>query len=73
MEFSRQEYQSGFPIPSSGDFPNTGTEPRSPALQAYSLPAEPQEKPHKGEKIVLLTYISQLSQSGEYQCAPKNF
>ena len=27
MEFSRQEYWSGFPFPSPGDLPNPGTEP----------------------------------------------
>ena len=32
-------------FPSPGDLPNPGTEPRSPALQADSLPAEPQGKP----------------------------
>ena len=32
-------------IPSPGDLPNTGIEPRSPSLQADSLPAEPQGKP----------------------------
>ena len=30
------------PFPSPGDHPNPGIEPRSPALQADSLPAEPQ-------------------------------
>ena len=45
MEFSRPEYWSGKPFPSTGDLPNPGTEPRSPVLQADSLPAEPQEKP----------------------------
>ena len=30
---------------SSEDLPNPGTEPRSPALQADSLPTEPQGKP----------------------------
>ena len=30
--------------PSPGDLPNPRTEPRSPALQADSLPAEPQGK-----------------------------
>ena len=40
MEFSRQEYWSGYPFPSPGDLPNPGTEPRSPALQADSLPIE---------------------------------
>ena len=33
-----------FPFPSLGDRPNPGIEPRSPALQAYSLPAEPPGK-----------------------------
>ena len=32
-------------FPSPGDLPNPGIEPRSPALGADSLPAEPQEKP----------------------------
>ena len=41
MEFSRPEYWSGWPFPSPGDLPNPGIEPRSPALQADSLPAEP--------------------------------
>ena len=40
MGFSRQEYQSGLPCPSPGDLPHPGTEPRSPALQAVSLPTE---------------------------------
>ena len=45
MEFSRPEYWSGLPFPSPGDLPNPEIEPRSPALQADSLPAEPQGKP----------------------------
>ena len=43
--FSRQEYWSGLPCPPPGDLPNPGTEPRSPALQADSLPSEPPGKP----------------------------
>ena len=39
--FSRQEYCSGLPCPSPGHLPNLGIEPRSPALQADSLPSEP--------------------------------
>ena len=35
----------GGPFPSPGDLLNPGIEPRSPALQVYSLPAEPQGKP----------------------------
>ena len=41
MEFSRQEYWSGLPFPSPGDLPNSGIEPGSPVLQAYTLPWEP--------------------------------
>ena len=41
MGFSRQEYWSGLPFPSPGDLPDPGIEPRSPALQADSLPTEP--------------------------------
>ena len=32
MDFSWQEYWSGLPFPSSGDLPNPGMEPASPAL-----------------------------------------
>ena len=45
MGFSRQEYWSGLPCPSPGDFPNSGTEPRSSTLQADSLPSELPGKP----------------------------
>ena len=45
IEFSRLEYWSGEPFPSPGDLPNPGIKPRSPPLQADSLPAEPQGKP----------------------------
>ena len=39
-EISRQEYWSGYPIPSPGDFPDLGMQPGSPALQADSLLSE---------------------------------
>ena len=39
MEFSRQEYWSGLPCPSL-DLSDPGIKPRSPALQADSLPFE---------------------------------
>ena len=42
--FSRQEYWSALPCPPLGDLPNPGIKPRSPALQANSLPAEPPGK-----------------------------
>ena len=41
MEFSRQKYQHWLPFLSSGDLPDPGIEPRSPALQADSLLFEP--------------------------------
>ena len=37
MEFSRQEYRSGLPFPSSGDLPDPGIEPGSHALRADTL------------------------------------
>ena len=43
--FSWQEYWSGLPFFSPGDLPDPGIEPRSPALQADSLPSEPPGKP----------------------------
>ena len=44
MEFSRQEYWNGLLFPTPGDLPDPGIEPASPALQADSLPSEPQGK-----------------------------
>ena len=44
MGFSRQEYLSGLPCPPPGDLPNPGIKPRSPILQADSLPTELQGK-----------------------------
>ena len=41
VEFSRQEYWNGQPFPFPGDLPDPGVEPRSPELQADSLPSEP--------------------------------
>ena len=49
MEFSRQEYQSGFPFPPPGDLPLITL--MSPALQADSLPSEPQGQPVLGTPL----------------------
>ena len=43
--FSRPEYWSGLPCPPPGDLPSPGVKPRSPALQADSLPPESPGKP----------------------------
>ena len=59
MEFSRQEYWSGLPFPSPGNLPNPGIKPRSPALQADSLLAEPQGK-HKNTGVGGLSLLQQI-------------
>ena len=55
MGFSRQEYWSGLPFPSSGDLPDPGIEPRSPTLQADALTSEPQVISKKKKKEAELT------------------
>ena len=42
MGFPRQAYWSGLPFPSSGDLPDPGTEPESPALVGGFFTTEPQ-------------------------------
>ena len=44
--FSRPEYRSGLPFLSPGDLPDPGMKPRSPALQADSLPTELEGSPN---------------------------
>ena len=46
MGFSRQENWSGLSFPSSGDPPDPGIKPRSPALQADPLLLSHQGSPH---------------------------
>ena len=48
LGFSRQEYWSRLPFPSSGDLLDPGIEPGSPAFQADALTAEPPGKPSVG-------------------------
>ena len=47
MEFSRQEYWSGFSCPPPGDLPGPGIKPRSPTMQADSLLLSHQGSPCK--------------------------
>ena len=44
MGFPRQEHRSVRPFPSPGNLPDPGIKPRSPPLQADSLPNEPPGK-----------------------------
>ena len=66
MELSRQEYWSGLPCTSPGDFPNPGIEPRSPALQADSLLSEPPGKP-AGEKHNPIHSVGAISLPSEVE------
>ena len=50
MGFPRQEYWSGFPFPPSGNLPDPGIEPTSPALAGGFYTAEPLGLP-------ILTYM----------------
>ena len=45
MDFPRQEYWSGLPLPFPVDLPDPGIKPGSPALQVDSLPSEPPMTP----------------------------
>ena len=54
MGFPRQEYWSRLPFPSPGDLSNSGTEPKSPASQADSLPPEPLGKTHPQPEATLI-------------------
>ena len=62
MDFSRQEYQSGLPLPPPGDVPNLQIEPMSPvspALQVDSLSAEPYH--HSGRPLAEVHLILRIS------------
>ena len=56
MGFSRQEYWSGLPFPSSGDLSDPGIKPGSPALQADSLPSAPPGKPNPMRRITWIKF-----------------
>ena len=57
-EFSRQEYWRGCHFLLQEELPNPGIKPRSPTLQAYTLPSEPPGNP--GKFITL--YVPQNTQ-----------
>ena len=71
MEFSRQEYRSGLPFPSSRDLPDRGIESGFPALQVDSLPTELQGKPYvcvcvggvdANKNAIIKLYINYISE-----------
>ena len=54
MGFSKQEYWSGLPFPSPGDFPHPGIKSGSPTLQVGSLPPELPGKPLNSDAVYLV-------------------
>ena len=67
MEFSRPEYWSGSLSLLQGNLPNLGIEPRSPTLQADSLPDEPPGKP-KNTGVGSLSLPQQIFPTQESRC-----
>ena len=53
MEFSRQEYWSGFSFPPPGDLPNPGIEPGSPTFQADTLTSKPPESEEELKSLLM--------------------
>ena len=70
--FSRQEYWSRVPCVPPGDLPNPGIKPRSPTLQADSLPSEPPGKPMNTEvgshSLLQGIFLTQESNWGLLHC-----
>ena len=72
MKFSRQEYWSGFPVPSPGDLPSLGIKARSPALQVdYLLTESPGKSKNPGVGSLSLLqgiFPTQESNQGLLHC-----
>ena len=66
--FPRREYWSELPFPSPRDLLSLGIEPRSPALQADSLPAEPPGSPYS-----CLSEWLKVAQSWQTLCDPMDY
>ena len=70
MRFSRQEYWSGLPCPSSGDLPNPGINPGSTELQADALPSELPGKPLSllkyYQKIIIFNKWCYIKKNGQF-------
>ena len=60
----QQEYWSGLPFTTPGDLPNPEIEPRSPTLQAASLPSEP---PWKFTRCVTYAIVCFMASMGRMQ------
>ena len=51
MGFYQQGYWSGLPLPSPGDLPDPGIEPRSPSFQISCLPPILKEKESENHSV----------------------
>ena len=71
--FSRQEFWSGQPIPFPEDLPDPRIKPGSPALQADSLPAEPQGSPRILEWVLCAQSCLTLATPQTVACQPPLF
>jgi hypothetical protein len=63
MDFPRQEYWSGLPLPSPGDLPDPGIKPASPALAGGFFITESPGKPQFQSRS---DYIVKLPISGHH-------
>ena len=75
MGILQEEYWGGLPCPSPRDLPDPEIEPRSAALQADSLPSEPQESPRILGWVVypLSSWSSPLRNWTGVSCIPGGF
>ena len=73
MGFSRQEYQSGLSLPSPGDLPNPGIEPRSSALLADFLLSELQGRCILCSDIQIIWKANLISMSHYHQAIVLTF
>ena len=55
MEFSRQGYWSGLPLPAPKDLPDPGAEPWSPTFQQDSLQSKLPGKPNEAKQMLTVT------------------
>ena len=72
MDYTAHGILQEKPFPSPGDLPNPGIEPRSSALQADPLPAEPQGKPKNTAvgslSLLQRIFLTQESNRGLLHC-----
>ena len=64
MEFSKQEYWSGLPLPSPGELPQPGIKPTFPALAEGFFTTEPPGKPHLETSGAIFGYHNLGSSGG---------